>query len=228
MPTIYQLPEAPILPDPRRVEDPDGLLAVGGDLSPVRLLRAYGTGIFPWFNEQDPPLWWSPPRRALFFPHTEHFSRRTLRALRTSGFEIRWDTAFAEVVRHCQKAPRPGQPGTWITEDVVEAYVRLHEEGYAHSVETWREGRLVGGLYGLSLGAMFCGESMFASEDYASRAAFQALCARCWTWGFHFVDGQLPNPNLLGLGATLLPRDEFLDHLDLAMREPTRRGSWNR
>lgn len=226
MPTIYQLPAEPILPHPRLTEDPRGLLAVGGDLSVTRLLRAYGAGIFPWFDEKDPCLWWCPPERAIFPPHTERFSRRTQRALRTLPFEIRMDTAFEEVVLACRRAWRRGQHGTWITPDVVDAYLALHREGYAHSVETWLEGRLVGGLYGISLGAMFCGESMFASTDYASRAAFQALCHHCWTWGFHFIDGQLPNENLMGLGATVIPRQDFLDRLEVAMEEPTRRGPW--
>lgn len=225
--TIYRLSTEPILPNPRQVSDPDGLLAVGGDLSPLRLIRAYRAGIFPWFNAQDPYLWWSPPRRAVFFPHSERLSTRTRRAIRNSGFEMRVDTCFHEVIRGCREVPRQGQEGTWITEEVVEAYHVLHAMGYAHSFETFHEGKLVGGLYGLSFGGMFCGESMFAHVDYASRAAFQALCQRAWSWGFHFVDGQLPNSNLLGLGAATLLREEFLDRLDAAMAEPTRRGRWS-
>ena len=198
--------------------DPEGLLAVGGDLAPSTLLDAYAQGIFPWYGEDSPILWWSPPERAIFLPGDEHFSRRTLRALRTRGFEIRWDTRFGDVIRRCAQAPRQGQDGTWITAPVIEAYTELHRRGFAHSVETFRQDRLVGGLYGVAIGAAFCGESMFSDEDYASRAAFQALCQGLWAKGFHFIDGQVPNANLKSLGARTVDRDEFLERLAAALQ----------
>lgn len=223
---IYRLIDAPVFPDPREAEA-EGLLAVGGDLSSARLLNAYAQGIFPWYNEGDPILWWSPPERALIIPGQEHLSARTRRAIRHAAFELRTDTAFARVIERCARVPRSGQPGTWITEAMKEAYVRLHREGFAHSFEAWKEGELVGGLYGLSLGAAFFGESMFSERDYASRAAFAGLCEAARRWGFHFIDGQLPNANLLQLGAVIIPRDEYLARLTKALEAPSRKGSWN-
>ena len=223
---MFPLGAALAFPDPRLAE-PDGLLAVGGDLSPARLLLAYGAGIFPWYDPHSPILWWSPPERALVFPGEEHCSRRTRRALRQAGFEVRRDTCFEAVIGHCARIPRPGQDGTWITREMRRAYLDLHREGYAHSFETFREGRLVGGLYGLSLGAAFFGESMFSLESYGSRAAFAELCRTAWAWGFHFIDGQLPNPNLADLGARVLTREAFLERLARALEAPTRRGSWS-
>jgi leucyl/phenylalanyl-tRNA--protein transferase len=223
--TIYRLNRTLVFPDPRGA-DASGLLAVGGDLSVPRLVRAYASGIFPWFGEDDPILWWSPPERALVLPGEEHFSRRTLRALRNAGFEIRVDTAFAEVIAACRATPRPGQDGTWITSAMVEAYVALHGAGLAHSFETFFEGELVGGLYGVSLGGAFFGESMFSKVDYASRAAFGKLCGVVRGWGFHFIDGQLPNDNLRQLGARTVDREDFLARLAAAVVQPTRQGSW--
>ena len=222
---IHRLGRAPVFPDPRDA-DATGLLAVGGDLSVPRLLAAYAAGIFPWFNEGDPILWWSPPQRALVLPGQEHLSRRTTRALKHAGFEIRVDTAFVDVVEACSRIPRADQQGTWITPRMRAAYHALHLAGYAHSFETFFRGELVGGLYGVSLGAAFFGESMFAKVDYASRAAFQALCEVAWEWGFHFIDGQLPNDNLRQLGAAVVSRDAFLLELDGALESPTRKGSW--
>lgn len=223
--TIYRLNRTLVFPDPRDA-DASGLLAVGGDFSAPRLVRAYASGIFPWFGEDDPILWWSPPERALVLPGEEHFSRRTLRALRNAAFEIRVDTAFAEVIAACRATPRPGQDGTWITSAMVEAYIALHNAGLAHSFETFFEGELVGGLYGISLGGAFFGESMFSKVDYASRAAFRKLCGAAWGWGFHFIDGQLPNDNLRQLGARTVDREDFLSRLAAAAVQPTRKGSW--
>lgn len=222
---IYRLNRTPVFPSPEQAE-PDGLLAVGGDLSVGRLINAYASGIFPWFSEGDPILWWSPPERALVLPGQEHFSRRTRRALNQAGFQVRIDTAFAEVIRACSSAPRPGQDGTWITPGMQRAYVELHRAGYAHSFETFFEGELVGGLYGVSLGAAFFGESMFSRVDYASRAAFACLCCVAWGWGFHFIDGQLPNDNLKQLGAVTVPRPRFLEALRSALEAQTRAGAW--
>ena len=222
---VHRLRRAPVFPDPRGAEE-NGLLAVGGDLSVPRLVSAYASGIFPWFGEGDPILWWSPPQRALILPGEEHLSRRTQRALRNAGFEVRLDTAFPAVIAACRATPRPGQDGTWITSAMVEAYVALHRAGLAHSFETFFEGELVGGLYGVSLGGAFFGESMFSRVDYASRAAFRKLCEVAWSWGFRFIDGQLPNDNLRQLGARTLARGEFLSRLAEALDLPTRRGSW--
>lgn len=223
--TLYQLNRTPHFPDPRNAEA-SGLLAVGGDLSVPRLLKAYEAGIFPWFSAEDPLLWWSPPQRALILPGGEHLSRRIRRALKSSDFEIRIDTAFAEVVEACREIPRSGQDGTWITSEMRLAYIAMHQAGYAHSFETFFQDDLVGGLYGVSLGAAFFGESMFSKVDNASRAAFKKLCEVAWGWGFHFIDGQLPNDNLRQLGAQVVDRAEFLSRLETAEREASHQGSW--
>jgi leucyl/phenylalanyl-tRNA--protein transferase len=222
---IYSLNNLPVFPDPQEAET-SGLLAVGGELSIVRLIQAYSHGIFPWFGLDDPVLWWSPPDRAVFLPKQERFSRRTLRALKKQPFEIRMDTEFERVMKYCSEVSRLGQSGTWITSDMMNAYTALHYAGFAHSVEAWQDNRLVGGLYGISLGAAFFGESMFSLVDYASRAAFAALCERVWDWDFHFIDGQFPNENLASLGAKTIPRSTFLELLELALKNPTRRGRW--
>ena len=212
-------------PDPRTAEG-DGLLAVGGDLAVATLLQAYRLGIFPWFSEESPILWWSPPERAILLPGDEHLSRSTRKALARLPFEIHRDTCFARVVGHCAGVPRRGQAGTWITAEVQAAYLALHRAGHAHSIEVFRAGKLVGGLYGVSIGAAFFGESMFSLESYASRAAFAHLCGLAWGWGFHFIDGQVPNPNLAALGARVVSRDEFLERLAAALAGPGRPGSW--
>jgi leucyl/phenylalanyl-tRNA---protein transferase len=223
---IHRLDRTLRFPDPGEAEE-NGLLAVGGDLTVPRLLNAYAAGIFPWFGEGDPILWWSPPQRALILPGAEHFSRRSLRALRKTLFEVRVDSAFADVVAACSGVPRAGQDGTWITAGMLDAYASLHRSGFAHSFETYLEGELVGGLYGVSLGAAFFGESMFSKVDYASRAAFQRLCEVAWSWGFHFIDGQLPNDNLRQLGAVTMAREDFQVRLEAALQEATHRGSWS-
>jgi len=223
---VYRLIAEPIFPDPQEAE-PEGLLAMGGDLSEQRLLNAYAQGIFPWYGEGDPILWWSPPERALIIPGQEHIPARAMRAIRAAAFEIRIDTAFERVIDGCARIPRTDQPGTWITQAMRNAYVDLHHEGFAHSFETWQNGELVGGLYGLSLGAAFFGESMYSQKSYASRAAFAKLCAVAKAWEFHFIDGQLPNANLQQLGAEVISRADYLARLAAAMRQPTRRGTWS-
>ena len=213
-------------PDPRSAKG-DGLLAVGGDLAVPTLLQAYRLGIFPWYSEDSPILWWSPPERAILLPGDEHLSRSTRKALARRAFEIRRDTCFRQVVGHCAAVARPGQAGTWITAEVQAGYLALHRAGHAHSIEVFRAGLLVGGLYGVSLGAAFFGESMFSLESYASRAAFAHLCELAWGWGFHFIDGQVPNANLAALGARTVRREEFLERLAAALAEPGRPGPWN-
>ena len=222
---VFRLTSQLLFPDPELAED--GLLAMGGDLSVARLLLAYGSGIFPWYGDGDPILWWSPPERALLRPGHLHLSARTRRSLRQHPFEIRFDTAFTEVIGHCSRVPRPGQEGTWITADMREAYINLHHAGHAHSVEAWRKGELRGGLYGVSLGGAFFGESMFSLEAEASRAALAALDARLAAWGFRMLDGQLPHEGLLGYGFQAVPRSQFLTELAGALRVAGRNGSWS-
>jgi leucyl/phenylalanyl-tRNA--protein transferase len=221
---VFRLSEALQFPDTGLAED--GLLALGGDLSVPRLLLAYRCGIFPWYGEDDPILWWSPPERALLVPGALHLSARTLRHLRQHPFEVRFDTAFDAVVEACARVPRPGQDGTWITEEMRRAYGDLHRAGYAHSVEAWRDGELKGGLYGVSLGGAFFGESMFSLEPESSRAALAALDARLAAWGFRLLDGQLPHDGLLGYGFQVVPRRRFQARLAAALEAPDRVGNW--
>ncbi len=222
---IFSLDHRPVFPPPDLAE-PEGLLAMGGDLSEERLLEAYRRGIFPWYSAGEPILWWSPPARAVFLPRDEHISSRLKRKLRGSTFELRVDTAFPQVVKGCASTRRSGEPGTWITGEMFQAYVALHESGYAHSFETWQNGELVGGLYGLSLGAAFFGESMFSNVSDASKAAFVQLCEWCWRQDFHFIDGQVPNENLEKLGARVMTREDYLNRLIQALNQPTKKGPW--
>ncbi|RMG93396.1 MAG: leucyl/phenylalanyl-tRNA--protein transferase [Deltaproteobacteria bacterium] len=210
---VFRLPDDRIVfPDPRAAE-PSGLLAVGGDLSVERLLAAYRAGIFPWFGPDEPILWWSPDPRFVLFPDELHVGRSLRRALRRRPYEIRFDHAFAEVVRACARAPRPGQSGTWITDDMIEAYVRLHEAGVAHSIEAYEGDTLVGGLYGVAVGRIFCGESMFARADDASKIAFVRGIEWMRRHGLELVDCQVRTDHLERFGARPIPRDRFLAQL---------------
>ncbi len=221
---LQRIVEAIPFPDPSEA-DQHGLLAFGGDLSPERLLSAYARGIFPWY-EEDPILWFSPDPRMVLRPGELYVNRTLAKNLRRERYEIRVDTAFEDVVRCCSEVPRPDQDGTWITEDLRAGFVRLYELGFAHSFESWEGGQLVGGVYGMSLGAAFFGESMFATKSDASKVAFVALVRQIEAWGFHFLDCQVHTPNTEALGGTEWPREEFLDALDQALDEPTRRGRW--
>jgi leucyl/phenylalanyl-tRNA--protein transferase len=216
---------SPFFPSPESA-DPSGLIAVGGGLGVEMLIEAYSKGIFPWFGPGDPVLWWSPPERALFLPNQERIPKRAQRAIKNIPFEIRMDTDFEGVIAHCSQAPRKGQGGTWITPSMIKAYTALHRAGLAHSVEAYLDGKLAGGLYGVSLGAAFFGESMFSLAPYASRAAFAALCKSAWAWGFSLIDGQMPNDNLASLGAVTIPRAQFLALLKTALQTPTKQGKW--
>jgi len=212
---------------PVDLASPDGLLAVGGDLRAERLLEAYRHGIFPWYNEGQPILWWSPDPRAVLFPDKLKVSRSLRKTMRRGHFTVRFDTHFGEVMRSCA-APRAQHPrgGTWITPAMLEAYTHLHELGYAHSVETWHEGRLAGGLYGVALGGAFFGESMFARATDASKVALVALVKQLRAWGFQIIDCQLPSPHLFSLGAEEICRREFLDRLARALVAEPRVGRW--
>lgn len=208
---VYQLIDQPVFPPPELAE-PGGLLAVGGDLSPQRLLLAYSMGIFPWFNEQDPILWWSPDPRCIFEPAELKVSRSLAKVLRQGGFTVTFDRAFAEVIDACAELRRHGE-GTWITAEMRQAYCRLHQMGYAHSVEAWRAGELAGGLYGVCLGRCFFGESMFHRVADASKVALVTLARHLQAQDFELIDCQLPSPHLASLGAREIPREEFLRRL---------------
>lgn len=191
---------------------PNGLLAAGGDLSPDRILEAYRHGIFPWFNEDDPILWWSPNPRMVLFPKEFIISHSLRKILRKGAYEVRFDTSFEQVMRNCA-APRKGQAGTWILEDIITAYCELHRRGYAHSVETWIDGELVGGLYGIAIGRMFYGESMFSRRPNASKIAIAHLAKQLEHWNFGMIDCQMNTPHLASLGACEIPREEFIHRL---------------
>lgn len=222
---IFLLDDALRFPDPR-LADPEGIIAVGGDLRPARLLRAYRSGIFPWPVANLPLLWFSPDPRALVPKGAVHVARSLRKSIRKAGFELRADTAFEAVIRACASTPRPNETGTWIGPDVMRGYCELHEQGYAHSVEVWQGSELVGGLYGVSLGAMFSGESMFHRATDASKTAFVATAIQLDRWGFQFLDCQVPTEHLTRLGAVEMRRREFLRKLKQALRHPDRMGPW--
>ncbi len=224
--TVYLLnADVNAFPSPE-LADENGLLAVGGDLRPERLLAAYRRGIFPWFGEGLPILWHSPDPRFVLTPQTIHVPKSLRKAMKRGLFEIRYDTAFPAVIDACKRTPRPGQDGTWITADMREAYVALHRMGYAHSAEAFADGALVGGLYGVSLGSAFFGESMFAHAPEASKVAFVTLVERLGGWGFTLVDCQVETEHLARFGAEPWPRRRFLRELALALEAPTRQGPW--
>jgi len=204
----------------------DGLLAIGGDLSPRRLLRAYGRGIFPWYGEGEPILWWSPDPRFVLFPGEFHAGATLKKVLRRGDFRFTFDRAFAAVMDGCA-LPRPGQSGTWITPDMRQAYVELHRLGYAHSLEAWKGGDLAGGLYGLSLGNCFFAESMFRFENNASKAVLAVLAATLAEKKFTVIDCQVPSPHLAAWGARLIPRRRYLELLRVGLRFHTLRGDWH-
>ncbi len=222
---IYRLPDEPVFPDPDEAE-PDGLVAVGGDLSPARLRVAYATGIFPWYGDDSPILWWSPDPRLVLHPGWLHVPRSLARTLRSGRYAIRADTAFGEVIRRCAAARRPGQRGTWITPAMVAAYERLHREGLAHSFEAWEGDRLAGGLYGVSLGGAFFGESMFADRPDASKAAFVESVRWLASRGVDLVDCQVRTDHLVRFGAREISRARFLAELEAALDRPTLPGPW--
>lgn len=205
----------------------EGLVAYGGDLNPNRVLKAYREGIFPWYSPEDPILWWSPSPRLVLFPKDFKSSKSFKRVLRNKGFEVKFDQNFEAVITHCGDVPRPGQEGTWLTQEMKEAYIELHDMGFAHSIETYYEGELVGGLYGLAMGKGFFGESMFSLMSNASRVSLFALSSLCVEKSYDFIDCQVETPHLVKWGATLLDRDRYLDLLDLALEKSSDFGSWS-
>lgn len=216
----YAFPSAELAED-------DGLLAIGGDLAPLRLLTAYANGIFPWYNEGEPLLWWSLDPRLVIRPGEMRVSHSLRHTLQSGRFEVRIDTDFHSVMRHCAETPRQGQDGTWITDEMVEAYCTLHEMGFAHSFETYQEGRLVGGLYGIAIGQAFFGESMFHTVSDASKVAFFHLHQFLQRNGFRLIDCQQETPHLVSLGAYLIPRHDFLVELETLVTMPSLMGQWN-
>jgi leucyl/phenylalanyl-tRNA---protein transferase len=208
------------------MKNPNGLLAAGGDLQPERLLDAYRHGIFPWFSADDPILWWSPDPRMVLFPQEFKISKSLRRTLRGKKYEIRTDTSFEQVMRACA-APREGQDGTWIQEEMIEAYVRLHRAGRAHSIETWVEGKLAGGLYGVSIGRMFYGESMFSRQTDASKIALAHLALQLQRWNFGMIDCQMNTAHLASLGAREIPRAQFVEALQVLVNYPDIASPWH-
>ena len=209
------------------LRDPDGLLAAGGDLTPTRLLNAYRHGIFPWYSDDQPILWWSPDPRTVFRTDGVLLSRRFRRQLRGSGWVARADSAFVEVIDACASVPRSGQRGTWITAEMRDAYIALHRLGHAHSVEVFDDdGGLVGGIYGVAIGRMFFGESMVSPASGGSKAALAALAARLHHWGWPLIDAQVENPHLLRSGAETWPRERFMAAIAAQVSETGRIGPW--
>ena len=223
---IFRLAREAVFPDPERAE-PDGLLAIGGDLSPDRLLTAYAKGIFPWYGDESPILWWSPDPRLVLTPDWLHVPASLRRTLRRGRFRFTADCAFPQVIARCAERARPGQQGTWITADMRDAYVKLHELGFAHSFEAWEGDALVGGLYGVSLGAAFFGESMFSERPDASKAAFVESVTWLAAQGVLLIDCQVRTDHLVRFGARELPRREFLRRLRQALQGTTLRGRWS-
>ena len=223
---IFRLVEDMVFPPPDYA-DPSGLIAVGGDLSSERLLEAYRVGIFPWYSDDQPILWWSPDPRFVLELDEFNISRSLRKTLQRKIFQVTFDRVFEEVIGACSGAPREGQRGTWITPEMRDAYLDLHGLGYAHSVETWFGGKLVGGLYGVSLGKAFFGESMFHYKSDASKVALATLVEKLKNWGFHFIDSQMTTEHMMNLGAKEVPRRIFLKRLQSALRHATKRGKWH-
>ncbi len=222
--TVFALGDEPFFP-PAEYSDPDGILAVGGDLSPERLLEAYTHGIFPWYSSETPIIWWSPDPRFVIFPKAVNLSKSMKQVLKRKIFDIKFDTSFREVITECS-GKRKHEKGTWITAEMIEAYVVLHKLGYAHSIEAWREGKLVGGLYGVSLGGMFFGESMFSRESNASKAAFIVLADNLSRLNFDLIDSQVHTDHMESLGAFEMDRDIFLSLVAVSVQRETISGNW--
>jgi len=222
---VFQLSDEIIFPDPSLAE-PDGLLAVGGDLNPERLLTAYKNGIFPWFSEHEPILWWSPDPRLVLFPQKFIISHSLKQKIKQNIFSVRMDSNFEQVISACAETERRHEDGTWITDKMKAAYIELHRKGFAHSVECYFDGKLVGGLYGISLGKSFFGESMFHSMTDASKVALYHLVEKTKQFDFLFIDSQVETEHLISLGAELIPRENYLKLLKEAMMFQSYKGIW--
>lgn len=210
---VFRLIDDLIFPAPDLAE-PDGLLAIGGDLSPERLIMAYANGIFPWYSPGEPLLWWSPAPRLVLFPEEFHCPRSLRRTIRRGTFSVTADTAFGDVIRACARAPRRDQPGTWITEEMQQAYILLHQLGFAHSIECWQNGTLAGGLYGVCLDGIFFGESMFTSISDASKVALATLVNAAAKHNISLIDCQMTTEHLLRFGAREISREQFQEQLE--------------
>ena len=208
------------------LQDPDGLLAAGGDLSVARLISAYRHGIFPWYSEGQPILWWSPDPRSVLYPEELKISRSLAKSARNRGFQVSLDRAFEDVIRSCA-SPRDGEPGTWITREMQSAYIALHEAGTAHSAEAWLDGQLVGGLYGVAVGRIFFGESMFTTVSDGSKVAFMALCRQLERWGFPMIDCQVHSGHLESLGARKISRQTCIETLNQFCGQPGPALPWS-
>lgn len=224
IPWLYA--DTPFPPVVQALKEPNGLLAGGGDLSPQRLLAAYRRGIFPWYSPGEPILWWSPDPRMVLFPGALRITRSLAKTLRNADYRVTLDSAFEQVIAACGAVPRPGQNGTWITAEMQQAYIRLHALGHAHSVETWRGGQLVGGLYGVAIGRAFCGESMFSHATDASKIALAHLCRFLAGRGFGIIDCQMETAHLTSLGARPIPRDDYLARLAALVEQGDGPGRW--
>lgn len=224
--TVFRLSQALIFPPPAYA-DPDGLLAVGGDLSPARLLLAYRMGIFPWYSEGTPILWWSPDPRLVLLPDEFRISKSLKRVIKKGIFRVTADRAFPKVIEECGAVRTERGEETWIVPEMLEAYCELHRLGFAHSVESWFEGELVGGLYGVAMGRVFFGESMFMRKTDASKVALAGLVKHLRRWNYRLLDCQVTTPHLKSFGARELPRSEFLDRLEPELEHPTKPGRWS-
>ena len=222
---IFRLSNELIFPPPDLSED-NGLLAIGGDLIEERLLLAYSMGIFPWYSEDDPILWWSPDPRLILLPEDLKVSRSLRQTIKKGVFAVTLDTAFEQVIRNCASVHLKEDSDTWITGDMINAYINLHHSGYAHSVECWFGGELAGGLYGISLGSAFFGESMFTKKSDASKVAFVTVVRQLMAWNFTLLDCQMTTSHLKNLGAQEIPRPDFLIMLNKALKAPTKKGKW--
>lgn len=223
---LFKLTDELIFPNPE-LSLKDGLLAVGGDLSIERLLLAYKNGIFPWYDDQSPILWWSPNPRMVLFPKKLKISKSLWQVIHQKKFEVKVDEDFSSVIKNCATAPRADQPGTWITNEMILAYINLHENGFAHSFEAYYDGQLVGGLYGVSLGRIFFGESMFHKMNDASKVALYYLTEKVKSWKFLLIDAQQDTPHMRRMGAKTIPRKDFLAFLDESSQYRTYKGKWS-
>lgn len=222
---MFQLGNDIVFP-PVEYADEHGLLAYGGDLSPERLLLAYRQGIFPWYAQGQPILWWCPEPRMVIYPQALHISRSLRKSLKQNCFSVTLDTCFRDIMEACANSRIASGEGTWILPEMVEAYCNLHRAGFAHSVEVWHDGELAGGMYGVSLGRAFFGESMFSYQTNASKTAMAYLCAQLTRWDFGLLDCQVANPHLVRMGGVELSRGDFMAKLQKLRRFPARRGKW--